>query len=292
MRKFMIAAALVSTATATPALARDGSAYVGIDAGVQSASRLTARFTNANVSINNAEMIKHKLGYDVDAVFGYDFGMFRVEGELGYKHADFKNATIATAVYPAINGSAGAVLYDAAGTDSVLSGMVNALLDLGPRDGPSASIGGGIGEARERVRVGLFPSNALNFRSEDSGFAWQILAEARFPVTSNLDAGLKFRHFEASVDFGPFCVTSCGATPSFHLHNKYRSNSLLASLVYNFAGAAPPPPPPPAPPPPPPPPPPPATQTCPDGSVIPATATCPAPPPPPPPPAQRGERGE
>ena len=34
-----------------------------------------------------------------------------------------------------------------------------------------------------------------------------------------------------------------------------------------------------------PPPPPPATQTCPDGSVIEATATCPAPPPPPPPPA-------
>ena len=49
----------------------------------------------------------------------------------------------------------------------------------------------------------------------------------------------------------------------------------------------------PPPPPPPPPPPAPATQTCPDGSVIDATATCPAPPPPPPPPppAQRGERG-
>jgi outer membrane receptor protein involved in Fe transport len=50
----------------------------------------------------------------------------------------------------------------------------------------------------------------------------------------------------------------------------------------------------PAPPPPPPPPPPPATQTCPDGSVIAATATCPVPPPPPPPPpppAERGERG-
>jgi len=49
------------------------------------------------------------------------------------------------------------------------------------------------------------------------------------------------------------------------------------------------------PPPPPPPPPAPATQTCPDGSVIDATATCPpppAPPPPPPPPAQNGERGE
>ena len=37
--------------------------------------------------------------------------------------------------------------------------------------------------------------------------------------------------------------------------------------------------------PPPPPPPPPPTQTCPDGSVIPATDTCPTPPPPPPPPS-------
>ncbi|HEV2596561.1 MAG TPA: TonB-dependent receptor [Sphingomicrobium sp.] len=47
-------------------------------------------------------------------------------------------------------------------------------------------------------------------------------------------------------------------------------------------------------PPPPPPPPPSPTQTCPDGSVMPATAACPVPPPPPPPPpppAQKGERG-
>jgi len=42
---------------------------------------------------------------------------------------------------------------------------------------------------------------------------------------------------------------------------------------------------------PPAPPPPPATQTCPDGSVIDATATCPVPPPPPPPPAPAPERG-
>jgi iron complex outermembrane receptor protein len=63
------------------------------------------------------------------------------------------------------------------------------------------------------------------------------------------------------------------------------------TLRKTFGGrAAVPPPPPPRPPPPPPP----ATQTCPDGSVIDATATCPAPPPPPPPPpppAQKGERG-
>ena len=51
-----------------------------------------------------------------------------------------------------------------------------------------------------------------------------------------------------------------------------------------------------APPPPPvvvaPPPVAPATQTCPDGTVVPATATCPVPPPPPPPPPAPTERGE
>jgi hypothetical protein len=62
-------------------------------------------------------------------------------------------------------------------------------------------------------------------------------------------------------------------------------------LRVGFGGgerAAPPPPPMSAPPPPPPEP----TQTCPDGSVIPAASACPAaPPPPPPPPAPAPERG-
>jgi TonB-dependent receptor len=60
----------------------------------------------------------------------------------------------------------------------------------------------------------------------------------------------------------------------------------------SFGGRTAPPPPPPVLAPPPPAPPPVATQTCPDGSVIEATATCPAPPPPPPPPpAPAPERG-
>jgi TonB-dependent receptor len=52
--------------------------------------------------------------------------------------------------------------------------------------------------------------------------------------------------------------------------------------------SAPPPPPPPAPPPPPPAP---AMQTCPDGTVVAATAACPLPPPPPPPAPAKPERG-
>ena len=94
MRKLMIAAALVSTAMATPALARDGSAYVGIDAGVMKPGRLNLRFNNATLSVGDGERLKHKWGYDVDGVFGYDFGMFRLEGEVAYKHAKLKSATL------------------------------------------------------------------------------------------------------------------------------------------------------------------------------------------------------
>jgi iron complex outermembrane recepter protein len=63
-----------------------------------------------------------------------------------------------------------------------------------------------------------------------------------------------------------------------------------AGVRFHYAASPPPPPPPPMAPPPPPPAAP-ATQTCPDGSVILATATCPAPPPPPPPPPPAPERG-
>ena len=34
---------------------------------------------------------KLKTGYDVDVIGGYDFGMFRLEGELGYKHVKIKS---------------------------------------------------------------------------------------------------------------------------------------------------------------------------------------------------------
>jgi len=66
-----------------------------------------------------------------------------------------------------------------------------------------------------------------------------------------------------------------------------RYSFILRGTFGGSTHAAPPPPPPPLPPPPP------ETQTCPDGSVISATATCPvpAPPPPPPPPAAKPERG-
>jgi opacity protein-like surface antigen len=292
MRKFVIAAALVSVALGTPALARDGSPYVGADAGLLKPERLDLRFISAGgASVSDALRLRHKAGYDVDGVFGYDFGMWRLEGELGYKHARLKDAVAERDALAAILAPNAPVNYVATGRGNVVSGLINLLVDLGRDDGFNGSLGVGFGYANARYRAGLVPSNTLNFTSSDSALAWQGIAEVRYPVTSNIDVGVKYRLFRTErLKFGQFCETTCPSTQPFGLSGRFKSSSLLAGVRFNFGGVAAPLPP--APPPPPPPPPPPATQTCPDGSVIPATAACPPPPPPPPPPAQRGERGE
>ena len=332
MYKYLLAAVAVA-AVASPAAARDGSGYVGVEGGImfpkdQDADLFVDYTTTqtpatpvvvgpADTTFSNTFGIDYKKGYDVDAIAGYDFGMFRVEGELGYKRAKLNDLEIDSTDLAAINTALNrpdrdvapdpvdplpalvATDVDLGGHVSVLSGMINALLDFGNEDGLSFYGGGGFGRARVK-----------SLGQSDSAWAWQGIAGVRYALSRNIDFGLKYRYFstgklDMSDDTGfalsgnpetvlpvgataPVVVTT-NATAFTNFEQKFRSHSLMASLIFNFGGAeaAPPPPPPP----PPPAPPPPATQTCPDGTVILATEACPAPPPPPPPPPPAPERG-
>src|SRR5205085_7235142 len=99
MRKLAIAAALASTMLATPALARDGSAYVGLEGGGMIVEDYEADFRgDLDVPLTpefegHAVDIDHNVGWDIDLVAGYDFGVVRLEGELGYKHASLDGIT-------------------------------------------------------------------------------------------------------------------------------------------------------------------------------------------------------
>jgi opacity protein-like surface antigen len=290
-------------------MATDGSGYVGVDGGVLFPRKQTVDasidFTNSGVTDfarSDIASERYKTGYDLDVVGGYDFGMFRLEGELGYKRAKAKSLTVNSAFITALNGGAGTAYttttdFGLNDRTSVYSAMVNGLVDFGGNAGVGGYVGGGAGYA-----------DVHQFGGSQGKFAWQLLAGLYAPVSDNVDVGLKYRYFRAgrvnaSDDF-PFTTGSgtCGTagcsagTVTFDSGSRFTSHSLLASIDYNFGGHAAAPPPPPAPATPPPPPAPPATQTCPDGSVILATSACPAPPPPPPPPApaptERGERGK
>ena len=267
MRKFLLAA-VAAAAIASPAMARDGSPYVGIEGGFMIVedieSDVVTRRGALTTSIVDAYKIDFKPGIDVDALAGYDFGMFRVEGELGYKRASIDDVRLSTALGANLGVTDANFDFDSRGT--VLSLMANGLVDFGDDDGWAGYIGGGVGRARVKLAG-----------DRDSAFAYQGIAGVRRAITPNIDLGLKYRYFRtASLRFNDDFVGTAGTT-NIDARAKVRSHSLLASLIYNFAAPAPvivepvvvaPPAPEPAP----------ATQTCYDGSVILATDVCPQPP--------------
>ncbi|WP_319950650.1 outer membrane protein [Sphingomonas arvum] len=338
MRKlYLTAATTAAIAVASPALARDGQPYLGIEGGLlfakdQNADILVDYTTTqtpaaplaaagpADASFGNALELDYRRGIDLDAVVGYDFGLFRLEGEIGQKRAKLDDFGIDAAFVSALNlalnrpsaapdpgapGIAPLVASDFTldGRARILTGMVNGMVDFGNDDGLSFYAGGGVGRARVKFAG-----------TKDNAWAYQLIAGARYALSSNIDFGLKYRYFRTgNLDLasdsgiallgnpnrsviGPSAPVIVDQTTNANLfanyEQKFRSHSVLASVIFNFGA-------PPAPLPPPPPPPPapvsaapPATQTCPDGSVVLATDTCPPPPPPPPPPpAPAPERG-
>jgi opacity protein-like surface antigen len=269
MIRYLLAGAALA-ALATSAQARDHSAYFGLEVGPMLArdSTVTDRGTGDRLFD-----IDYKTGVDGDLIAGYDFGLIRAEVEAGHKWASQRHFHLDDGT--SVEGS---------GHTSGFTDMANLLLDLGKNESFNFYVGGGAGLAwlNERSTLHLSETPPVDFQSRiktNGHFAWQAIAGVRAPVFRYFDIGLKYRYFNA------------GHLSDDGLRGEFRSHSVLASLIYNFAGAAPPPPPPPPPPLPPPPPPPPATQTCPDGTVVLMTDACPAPPPPPPPPPPSPERG-
>jgi opacity protein-like surface antigen len=282
MRKYISVAALLAAA-ASPAAARDASGYLGLEGGVLLPQKtdVDGKVTSSGTTIvqaNDIFGIKYDTGYDVDLIGGYDLGMFRLEGELGYKRSSLDRLTLSDATKAAISDYAGVTItnsdLEVDGRTQALSGMLNALVDFGsPQFGAYA--GGGAGLANVKFSGG-------GAHQSDSAMAWQLLAGVYTAISPNIDAGLKYRYFHTGRLKFSEDVAVDGTLYTGQLSGRFTSHSLLASLVYNFGTAY-------AAPPPPPPPPPPAPMALPEWG--PPTAAPPPPPPPPPAPTQRGQRG-
>ena len=239
MRKLALSLALASTALASPALARDNQWYVGVDGGAMLVEDLALDIG----VVKDAATLDADKGYDFGGLVGYDFGGFRLESEVSYRKADVSGFTSQTP--QATSGTSTALLaggnYAATGGANALSFMVNGLLDFGDNDGLQGFVGGGVGVARVDVQTVLAAPSFLD--DSDTGFAWQALAGVRAPLSGNWDVGLKYRFFNADK---VGLVDRLGRA----VESRFRSHSLMGSLVYNFGGApapvevAPPPPPP------------------------------------------------
>ncbi|MDB5686849.1 MAG: outer membrane protein OmpA, partial [Rhizorhabdus sp.] len=238
MRKLALLAVLASTAMAAPAFAKDGAWYVGVEGGGMILEDLKFDIAGATTGTAKADS---KTGFDVDGIVGYDFGAFRLEGEVAYKRNRVTSySTTLARTLPAGGTGVGAppgTYADASGKNSALSFMVNGLLDFGADDGISGYIGGGAGVAR--VKLSGYNISTTDFLDDsDSRFAYQAIAGVRFPVTTNVDLGVKYRYFRVDS------VKLVGVDGHGY-KTDWRSHSVLASLVYNFGEPAAPPPPPP-----------------------------------------------
>src|SRR5918993_5649045 len=129
MRKLLLAAA-ATAAIATPAAARDGSGYVGVDLGAMLLQDMPLDFQDDEVSIENVVTVDTKKGFDAGLLAGYDFGMFRVEGEVAYKRAKVDEIQLAAPIAP----NAEEAFFDAGGRATATSAMVNGMLDFGDDD--------------------------------------------------------------------------------------------------------------------------------------------------------------
>jgi OmpA-OmpF porin, OOP family len=264
MRKMAIAVALASTAIATPALARNDAWYIGVEGGAMIVEDIQLDIGAIGTRAAGTGSVDHDYGYDVDGIIGYDFGAFRMEAEVGYRQADVQNfRSTTTTARGGTLGNAPAGSYAASGKTSALSFMLNGLLDFGDDDAISGFVGGGVGVARVKHSDYRITSAGSFLNDSDTGFAYQALAGVRAPLTDHVDVGLKYRFF--NVD-GVDTIDSLGA----RTRGRYRSHSILGSLIYNFGEKAEPmAPPPPAPAPEPaPPPPPPVAAVCTPGPYI------------------------
>lgn len=225
MRKLAIAMALASTALASPAIARDGQWYVGLEGGP-----MIVEDPDFDINgVDNAATLDHDYGYDFDGIVGYDFGAFRLEAEVGYRAADPEQIRAGAPGVPD-GASPGAVTgtFDTAGDTSALSFMVNGMLDFGDDDGVQGFVGGGAGVSRVKIKNVIGAPNWLD--DSDTGFAWQAIAGIRAPISKSVDVGLKYRFF--NVD-DVNLIDRLGRT----VDTRLRTHSLLGSITFNFGGA-------------------------------------------------------
>ena len=198
MRKYLLAAA-ATVAIASPAMARDGAPYIGFEAGVvfprDSDADVDVVYTTLNVpggvvgtpagpasfSDNNAISLDAKTGYDIGFFGGYDFGMWRLEGEVDWKHANLDDLSVDSSFLTALNaglnrpGTLPAFVENDFNLDEAvgaLSFMLNGLIDMGDQDGLSFQAGAGAGWTKVKL-----------IDDKDGAFAWQLILGAQYALS-------------------------------------------------------------------------------------------------------------
>jgi opacity protein-like surface antigen len=153
-------------------------------------------------------------GYGLGLTGGYNFDMFRLEGELFYKTNSFDEV------------SAVGVSLPADGDVSALGLMVNAIFDFKNQTRFTPFIGAGVGMAQISIKDLTIGGLAIA-DDDDAVFAYQGIAGVGFSVTKALTLDLTYK-YTATADPS---FTDAGGFP---FDAEYTSHNIMLGARFNF----------------------------------------------------------
>ena len=230
MRTYLVMGGIAAVLVSAPAAADDNQWYASADVGVllPRDTEIDIMDTTSSAEFDNAVDLQYNTGFEIGGALGYDFGAFKVEGELGYKHAGFDAVDPSTNWITFLQNNLPGTIVNPADIDldgdvDIISTMVNGLVDIGPDDGFGGYIGGGAG-------IGW----AKAYGETEGSFAWQAIAGVRYPITPQIDIGLKYRYFDLSSLDWQNGVDVEGEIFDVNLDGSWRSHSVLADVTFGF----------------------------------------------------------
>lgn len=210
MKKVFLCGVSAISLLGAPVNAQEGNWYAGIDGYGTFLGNETA--TRSNLDVTNS----YNTGGGFAGRFGYDFGMIRLETELGKHYNNLGRLEVNTdATLGLATGNA------TAGRTHSTHYMFNAVFDLDSLTGDMAIepfIGGGLGVATVKLQqlTGNVASAYVN--SSDDALAYQAFAGVRTPLADNIDLSLKYR-FMGTNDGDPIDRLGNSFKSSYDVHD-------------------------------------------------------------------------
>jgi opacity protein-like surface antigen len=160
-----------------------------------------------------------KTGLILGAAIGYDFGIVRVEGQVGYLMNDIDEFT------------ALGVTVDGEGDVNAISFLVNGFFDIETKSPFTPYFGGGIGIANVDIEVDSISGGGIfipiNESADDTVFAFQLGAGVGYAINESVTLDFSYRFIDTTSeleleDFGP------------DVKADFRSHNFLLGVRYSF----------------------------------------------------------
>ncbi|MCK9275606.1 MAG: outer membrane beta-barrel protein [Syntrophales bacterium] len=186
MKKFFFVLSVVSVFFMLSASVFAGSAYITPQIAISMLEDATLSEPGVAFTVD----AEFDTGYGVGLAAGYDFGAYRVEGEIDYKAHDIESFS---ALGVGISGT---------GEISALSVFVNGYIDFENNTVFTPYLGAGIGFST--IDVDNAQAGGIVMGSEDDTvFAYQLMAGFSYAFTESMALDLSYRYFATSdPEFG------------------------------------------------------------------------------------------